>query len=147
MNSNWNYCLETPNTGQNWRFFSAMWPWNLTGGLENNRAPLVSNIKLYASFHLHMWIQTGTMVWKRLNGVMTFVTLTFDLWPWPFAWTSRQSMVITPENFRMIWWWEHSEKAWKMDRQTDRRTDRRTDRQSERSVLRAAWLQLKNMKC
>ena len=27
--------------------------------LKNNRAPLLSNIKLYASFHRNMWIQTG----------------------------------------------------------------------------------------
>ena len=75
--------------------------------LKNNRAPLLSNIKLYASFHHHMWIQTGVTVRKRLNGVMTSVTLTFDLWPWPFAWTSLLSLVITPENFMMIRWWEH----------------------------------------
>ena len=46
--------------------------------LKNNRAPLISNIKLCASFHHHMWIQTGFMVRKRLNWVLTFVTLTFD---------------------------------------------------------------------
>ena len=83
--------------------------WRMT--LENNRAPLLSNIKLYASFHRNMWIQTGVTVWKRLNGVMTFVTLTFDLWPWPFAWTFLLSLVITPENFMMIQWWEHSQKG------------------------------------
>ena len=38
------------------------------------------------------------------------MTLTFDRWLWPFAWTSLLSMVITLENF-MIWWWEHSVKA------------------------------------
>ena len=27
--------------------------------LKNNRVPLLSNIKLCASFHRHMWIQTG----------------------------------------------------------------------------------------
>ena len=57
------------------------WPW------KTNRAPLLSNIKLYASFHRNMWIQTGVTIRKQLNGVMTSVTLTFDLWPWPFAWT------------------------------------------------------------
>ena len=31
--------------------------WRMT--LKNNRAPLLSIIKLYASFHHHMWIQTG----------------------------------------------------------------------------------------
>ena len=71
-----------------------------------------------------MWIQTWVMVWKWLNGVMTSVTLTFDF----FAWTSRLSMVITPENFRVIRWPEHCKK----------RCDRR-----KISVLRAAWSQLK----
>ena len=54
-----------------------------------------------------------------------------DLWPWPFAWISHLSMVITPEKFRMIWWEEHCQKG-----VTDGQTD-------EKSVLRAAWLQLK----
>ena len=82
--------------------FGPVWPWNLTDDLKNNRAPLLSNIKLCASFHRHMWIQTGITVRKRLNGVMTSVTLTFGLWPWPFAWTLPLSMVITPDNFMMI---------------------------------------------
>ena len=110
--------------------------------LKNNRAPLLSNIKLYASFHHHMWIQTGVTVRKRLSWVVTSVTLTFDLWPWPFAWTLRWSLVITPENFMMIRWWEHSQKG-VTDRRTDGQTDRRTDRQTENTICRAAWSQLK----
>ena len=109
--------------------------------LKNNRAPLLSNIKLYASFHHHMWIQTGVTVRKRLSWVVTSVTLTFDLWPWPFAWTLRWSLVITPENFKMIRWWEHSQKG-----VTDRRTDGQTDRRTENTICRAAWSQLKNVK-
>ena len=68
---------------------------------KNNRAPLLSYIKHHASFHHHMWIQTGIRIRKRLSWVLTSVTLTFDLWPWPwpFAWTSLLSLVITPENF------------------------------------------------
>ena len=93
---------------------------------KNNRAPLLSIIKLHASFHHHMWIQTRVTVRKRLSWVLTSVTLTFDLWPWPFAWTSLLSLVITPENFMMIWWWEHGEKG-----VTDRRTDGQTDRQTD----------------
>ena len=108
--------------------------------LKNNRAPLLSNIKLYASFHHHMWIQTGVTVRKRLSWVMTSVTLTFDLWPWPFAWISLLSIVITPEIFVMIWWREHSQKGL-ADRQTDRRTDGRTDW----TIRRAAWSQLKTI--
>ena len=66
--------------------------------------------------------------------LLNSVTLTFDLLPWPFAWTSLLAMVTTPEIFMMIWWWEHSWKG---------RTDGRTDRRMDRSVLRAAWSQLK----
>ena len=59
--------------------------------------------------------------------VLAFVTLTFDLWPCPFVWTSLLSMVIgLYENFMMLRWEEHSEKGVK-DRQTDERTNRRTD--------------------
>ena len=85
-----------------------------------------------------MWIQTGVTVRKRLSWVVTSVTLTFDLWPWPFAWTSLLSLVITPENFMMIGWREHSQKG-----VTDRRTDGRTDGRTDWTIHRAAWSQLK----
>ena len=74
--------------------------WRMT--LKNNRAPVLSNSKLCASFHYHMWIQTGVTVRKRISWVMTSVTLTFDLCSWPYAWTSLLSLVITPENFVMM---------------------------------------------
>ena len=106
---------------------------------KNNRAPLLSNIKLYASFHHHMWIQTRVTVRKRLSWVVTSVTLAFDLWPWPFAWTLRWSLVMIPENFMMIRWWEHSKKGVTADGQTDRQTDGQT----ENTICRAAWSQLK----
>ena len=139
MNSNWSYSPETPNLGQIRRLFEPcdLEIWRFT--LKNNRAPLLSNIKLGASFHHHMWIQTGVTVRKRLSWVLTSVTFTFDLWPWPFAWTSLLSLVITPENFMMIRWWEHSEKG-----VTDRQTDRQTDRRTDWTIHRAAWSQLKS---
>ena len=142
MNSNWSYSPETPNLGQIQGFLE---PWDLEiwrMTLKNNRAPLLSIIKLYASFHHHMWIQTGVTVRKQLSWVLTSVTLTFDLWPWPFAWTSLLSLVINPENFRMIPWWEHGEKG-VTDGRTDGRTDRRTDRQTDWTSHIAAWSQLK----
>ena len=74
-----------------------------------------------------------TKIW-----VVTSVTLTFDLWPWPFAWTLPWSNVITPENSMMIRWWEHSQKG-----VTDGQTDRQTDRRTENTIHRAAWSQLK----
>ena len=62
----------------------------------------------------------------------------FKLWPWSFAWTLPWSVVITPDNFMMIRWWEHSQKG-----VTDRQTDGQTDRQTENTIHRAAWSQLK----
>ena len=128
LSVNWNssYSPETPNLGKNWRFLVPrdLEIWRIT--FKNNRAPLLSTIKLCVSFHCHMWIQTGVTARKRLSVVMTSETLTFDLWPWPFAWTSRLLMVITPENFRMIRWQEHCQKG-----VTGGRTDGRTDRRKE----------------
>ena len=122
MYSNWSYSPETPNLGQILRFLEPcdLEIWRMT--LKNNRAPLLCCFQLWAWFHCHMWIQTGVRVRKRLSWVLTSVTLTFDLWPWPFAWTSLLAMVITPENVMMIRWWEHGEKG-VTDRQTDGRTD------------------------
>ena len=59
MNSNWSYSPETPNLGQNRRFFVPcnLQIWQMT--LKNNRAPLLCCLKLCASFHSHHWIQTG----------------------------------------------------------------------------------------
>ena len=111
MYSNWSYSPKTPNLGQIRRFLEPcdLEIWRMT--LKNNRAPLLCCFQLCAWFHCHMWIQTGVRVRKRLSWVLISVTFTFDLWPWPFAWTSLLTMVITPENFIMIRWWEHGEKG------------------------------------
>ena len=77
VTSNWSYSLQTPNLGQNRRYFVPcgleIWPMTL----KNNRAPLLCDIKLCISSHCHMWVQTGVTVQKRLNWVLTSVTLTF----------------------------------------------------------------------
>ena len=134
MKLNLSYSPETPNLGQIQRFLEPcdLEIWRMT--LKNNRAPPLSIIKLYASFNHHMWIQTGVTARKRLSWVVTSVTLTFDLWPWLSAWTSLLSLVITPENFTMIRWWEHSQKG-----VTDGQTGGRTDW----TIHRAAWSQRK----
>ena len=86
-NSNWSYCSETLNSGQNQRFFVPydLEIWWMT--LKNNRAPLLCYIKLCASFQSHWWIQTGVTVWKRsirvkIGDFLSRVTLKFDGWPW-----------------------------------------------------------------
>ena len=84
--------------------------------LKHNRAPLLCYIKLCASFRSHRWIQSVVTVRKLLNWVFISMTLTFDFWPWPFAWTSLLSMVIIPGNFMM------TRTYWKRcDRQPGRR--------------------------
>ena len=134
MISNWSYSPEMPNLGQVPWFLEPcdLEIWGMT--FKNKREPLLSNIKLFASFHCHMWIQTGITVRKRLSGVMISATLTFELWPWSFAWTLHLSLVITSDNFRMIPWLEHGKKGV---------TDGQTDRRMDWGVLTAAWLQLK----
>ena len=59
--------------------------WQMT--LKNNRAPLLCNFKLCASFQIHWWIQTGVTVWKRpiwvkIDIFFSCVTLKFHGWPW-----------------------------------------------------------------
>ena len=96
MNSNWIYSPETPNFTSKSMIFVPydLEIWRMT--LKNNKAPLLCRIKLCASFHRYTWIQPGVKVRKRLNWVLTSVTLTFDLWSLPLAWTSLLSRVITP---------------------------------------------------
>ena len=86
VNSNWSYSPETPNLGQNRRFFQPcdLEIWRMT--FKNNRAPLLSIIKLYESFHHHMWIQTGVtvrkrLIWVKFDNFYSHVTLQFDGWP------------------------------------------------------------------
>ena len=155
MNSNWSYSPETPSLYQNRRFFEpcVIEIWQMT--LRKNRAPLLSIIELYASFHHHEWTQSGVTVRKRLSWVMKSVTLTVDLWPRSSAWTSPLPFAITPENSVMMRWEKNSGKGVtnrqtygrtdgrRTGGQTDRQTDRHTKRQTNRGVLRAAWSQLK----
>ena len=122
MYSNWNYSPETPNLDQIRQFFEPrdLEIWRMT--LKNNRTPLLCCFQLCAWFHCSMWIQTEVRVRKRLSWVLTSVTLIFDLWPWPFAWTSLLTIVIV-----MV------KKVWRTDRRTDGQTDGRT------LTLTTAW--------
>ena len=63
----------------------AVWPWNLTNDLENNRTPLLCYFKLCVSFRSHWWIQTWVTVrkrptWVKINDFFSRVTLKFDGW-------------------------------------------------------------------
>ena len=74
------------------------WPWKTIGHISYATSSLV---------HHFVTIRELRSQWKQLNWVLTSVTLTFDPWLWYFAWISLLSIVITPENFMMIWWEEH----------------------------------------
>ena len=60
-------------------FLCPLWPSNLTYDLQKQKG--TSSMLLQALYLIchHMWIQT---VRKRFSWVLTFVTLTFDLWPY-----------------------------------------------------------------
>ena len=54
---------------------------------KKNKAPFLYYIKLYVSFQIHRWIQTGVTVRKRsfrvkIGDFLSCVTLKFDGWPW-----------------------------------------------------------------
>ena len=54
---------------------------------KNNRALILYNVKLCASFQIHRWIQTGFTVQKQsiqveIGEMLSRVTLKFDGWPW-----------------------------------------------------------------
>ena len=109
--------------------------WRMT--LKNNWAPLLSNIKLYTSFHRNMWIQTGVTVRKRLKWGHDLCDL--DLWPLTLTFCMDIASV-------------HGNNSWRFHDDTMagtlwKRCDGRTDGQTERSVLEAAWSQLKKWSC
>ena len=98
--------------------------WQMT--LKNNRAPLLYCVKLCASFQSNKWIQTGVIVQKRsIWGKIRDFFVPCDL---PIRWRTfikhraLLSMVITPEHFMMIRWWEHIEKG-VTDGQTNKRKE------------------------
>ena len=107
---NWNNSPETLDLDQNRRFFVPcdLEIWRMSS--KNNMAPLQCYFRLCVSFHSHWWIQTGVKVrkrpiWVKIGDcfVLTFVTLAFDLWPRPFAWTSLLTMVINLGHVMIRW--------------------------------------------
>ena len=84
-------------------------------GLEDWRLILKKNV----SFRSNLPIHGGVTVRKWPKFDLTSVTLTFDLLPWFFAWTSLLILVISPKNVMMIRWEEHCENAGVTDERRD----------------------------
>ena len=93
------------------------WPWKTIGHLFYATSSFVHHFTTIGEFKLEL--QSG----NAQIGVKKFLKF-WPLWPWPFAWTSLLSMVITPENFMMIQGGKHNEKD-----VTGRRTDRQNDKE------------------
>ena len=76
--------LELQSENSNLDFDIFFWQcdleiWRIT--LKNNNAPLLCYFSLYASFHSHLWIQTGDTVqkrpiWVKINDFF------LAMWPW-----------------------------------------------------------------
>ena len=124
VNSNWSYSPETHNLGQIRWFLEPceLEIWHIT--FKNNRTPLLSIIKLYASLHHHMWIQTGVTVWKRLNWVCDLCEL--DLWPLTLTFCMHVTSVAGNNIIKISWWYNDGnivKKVWRTDRRADGRTE------------------------
>ena len=109
MNSNWSYSPETPNLGQNQRFFHPcdFEIWRMT--FKNNRAPLLCYFKLCAAFCSHWWIQTGVTVRKHLIWVKIddfFYPCDLKIW-WMTSKNNRTPLLCYFKlcaSFRSHWW-------------------------------------------
>ena len=108
--------------GSNSTIFRAVWPWNLTDDLEKQKGTSPKQ-------HQAVCIISSSYVnlnWRYSPETVKLGCDLCDLGLWPLTltscmtWTSLLSLVITPENFMMIRWWEHSQKG-VTDRQTDGR--------------------------
>ena len=109
---------ENAQSGSNSTLFRAVWPWNLTDELEKQQSTSSKQHQAVCIISLSYVNSNWSYSPETVKLVVTSVTLTFDLWPRPFARTLLWSFVITPENFMMIRWWQHSKKGG-----TDGRTD------------------------
>ena len=111
MDLDLSFSLETLKLGQIWQLFAFCALQILRMTLKNNRASLLRSIKLCASFHHHIWIQTGVTV--RL-----VILLKLDLNRWFFSPCDLEIWWMTPKNnrapllcyfklfasFRSHWW-------------------------------------------
>ena len=88
VNSNWSYGPETPNLGQNRRFFFSCvtfkldrWPWKTIGYLFYATSSSVHHFVPIGEFKLEL--QSGNAQFGSKSTIFfSRVTLKFDGWPW-----------------------------------------------------------------
>ena len=94
------------------------WPWNTIGHLFYTSSSLIHHFIAICEFKLELQLG-NTQNWDKI----CFDLCELDIWPLTLTLILHGYHIchyITPENFRMIWWWEHSEGV--TDRQTDSRS-------------------------
>ena len=85
-----------------------VWPWHVTDDQKKKkqRGHLFYAPRRCVLFHSHPWIAIGAITRKRQIGakfVLNFVTLIFDLWPWPFAWSPLLYLRSTDNGMGVYW--------------------------------------------
>ena len=87
MNSNWSYCPETLNSGQNQRFLSLVtlkfdgWAWKTIGHLFYATLSFMHHSKAIGEFKLEL--QSGNTQFRSKSVIfLSRVTSKFDGWPW-----------------------------------------------------------------
>ena len=75
--------------------------------LKHNKVPLLYYIKLFASFQIHWWIQTGVTVRKcsirvKNGDFVSRVTLKFDGWSWKITGRLFYTTLSFVEHFQAI---------------------------------------------
>ena len=109
VNSNWSYSPETPNLGQNRRFFEPCDLEILRMTFKNNRAPILCYFKLCASFRSHWWIQTGVKSPETPNlGQIRRFLEPCDLAIWRMTFKNNRASLLCYfklcASFRSQWW-------------------------------------------
>ena len=137
LNWNWNYHPETLwNLGEIGDFLACVtlklngWPWKTIEHLFYAPSSFVHHF--IPIFWFKLELSSGLKHSNLSKICFDPMTLTFDLWHWPFAWTSLLSKVITPRKL-------HDHKMggtlWKGV----------TDRQMDRTVPHSCLVAAKNM--
>ena len=100
MNSNWSYSSETPNLGQNRRFFSRVtlkfdgWPWKTIGHLFCATPSFVQNFVAIGEFKLEL--QSG----NAQSGSKS--TIFLAVWPWNLTDDLQKQYGTSPKLYQAI---------------------------------------------
>ena len=87
VNSNWSYSPETPNLGQNRRFFSCVtfkldrWPWKTIAHFFYAISSFVHYFVPIGEFRTGVTVRKRP-IWVKIDDFFSRVTFKLDGWPW-----------------------------------------------------------------